>query len=599
MRLFDRWIHNQRTGMHHRWHPNLRFWKQALVGGVIGLVLLSVAPAVAQPVDPTTLFRLNSLLSSSSKSNDRVETASVDLDGRPLLTIAVPQALGNQPMEGANALAQKRAEDIEAVLNRWLNERFDPEQLTVRSTLDKKTNLPIITINDQYLMTVTTLDAQIQGDDPDRVAQKFARTLKTALLTAQQERSPESLGRSGAIAAGIVGLVVVSSHVLSRLRRNMQEQHRALKQHVMQESNAEAAIAPASNLQADNLPRTLLQLKQQQRLNLSRVKQQLVFWGQVALWAIGIFVILGLFPYTRWLQPLVLSTPLKLAGIVLGIYILVRLSGALVDRACSLMGTDYLLPLQTSQRLALRINTISTVIKSVVSIVIIAAGGLTGLALLGVNLVPLLAGAGIVGIALSLASQNVIKDVINGFLILLEDQYAVGDVIAIGDGAIGGFVENMNLRITQLRNNEGRLITIPNGSIAIVGNLSKNWARVDLTVRVALDVDPTEIFQRLQQLSEEIYRDRAWRTKILEVPEILGIDEISHTGMLIRIWIKTQPLEQWAVAREFRRRLQQMIVQDGVEIGVPQQALWLYGLDRSAQSLDHSTTVGVMERAGS
>lgn len=131
----------------------------------------------------------------------------------------------------------------------------------------------------------------------------------------------------------------------------------------------------------------------------------------------------------------------------------------------------------------------------------------------------------------------------------MEDQYAVGDVIVVG--ALGGFVENMNLRITQIRNNEGQLITIPNSEILIVQNLSKDWFRVDLTVEVSYDNDPDLVLSVSQKLSQEIYSESPWRNKILELPEVLGIDDLQHSGMLIRIWIETAPLEQWAMPANF------------------------------------------------
>jgi small conductance mechanosensitive channel len=135
---------------------------------------------------------------------------------------------------------------------------------------------------------------------------------------------------------------------------------------------------------------------------------------------------------------------------------------------------------------------------------------------IGFDLIPLLAGAGIVGIAISFAAQGLIKDVINGFLIILEDQYAVGDVIMVGE--LRGLVENMNLRITQIRNNEGQLITIPNSSIAIVRNLSKDWARVDLAIRITYETNPDRALEILRKLSQEIYQENIWRAKIIEPP---------------------------------------------------------------------------------
>jgi small conductance mechanosensitive channel len=147
----------------------------------------------------------------------------------------------------------------------------------------------------------------------------------------------------------------------------------------------------------------------------------------------------------------------------------------------------------------------------------------------------------------------------------------VGDVIVVGD--VGGLVENMNLRITQLRNGEGRLITIPNGAISIVQNLSKEWARVDLTIEVSYDSNVDKVLAVLQELADDIYSQRQWREKIIDRPEVLGIDDIDHAGILIRIWIKTKPLQHWSVGREFRRRIKILLDDMQIDIGVPQQSV--------------------------
>ncbi|MGL5193153.1 MAG: mechanosensitive ion channel family protein, partial [Chroococcales cyanobacterium] len=136
-----------------------------------------------------------------------------------------------------------------------------------------------------------------------------------------------------------------------------------------------------------------------------------------------------------------------------------------------------------------------------------------------------------------------------------------------------GLVENMNLRITQLRNGEGQLITIPNSAISIVRNLSKEWARVDLTITVAYQNNVDRVLQVLQQLASEIYSEAEWQEKMIDPPEVLGIDEMDHRGLLIRIWIKTKPLQHWSVGREFRRRMKTRLDQNGIAIGVPQQSV--------------------------
>ncbi len=285
----------------------------------------------------------------------------------------------------------------------------------------------------------------------------------------------------------------------------------------------------------------------------------------------GSFVIVGLFPYTRILQPIIIAS-YRVLVVGVGTYLAVRISAILIDRFFSVLKDGAFLDPIESERSALRVATFSRVLKNIAGLSAITIGGLLGLSVLGINLVPLLAGAGIFGLAISFASQSLIKDMINGFLILLEDQYAVGDVIAVGN--VAGFVENMNLRITQLRNAEGRLITIPNGTISVVENLSKNWSRVDVAVDVAYETDVDYAIAVIKNVAETMYSEKPWSERILETPEVLGIDELDHAGILIRTWIKTQPLQQWSVAREFRRRLKVAFDREGIGVGVPEQSLW-------------------------
>jgi moderate conductance mechanosensitive channel len=158
---------------------------------------------------------------------------------------------------------------------------------------------------------------------------------------------------------------------------------------------------------------------------------------------------------------------------------------------------------------------------------------------------------------------------------LLEDQYAVGDVIQVGKAS--GLVENLNLRITQLRNAQGRLITIPNSSIAVVENLSKDWSRVDLAIVVAYDANLDRTIELIKQVGQEMDRSPDWQAKIIEPPQVLGVEDLSNSGVTIRVWIKTQPLQQWNFAREFRRRLKLAMDDCGISIGIPQQSFSLRG----------------------
>jgi small conductance mechanosensitive channel len=295
------------------------------------------------------------------------------------------------------------------------------------------------------------------------------------------------------------------------------------------------------------------------------------------IWGGGSFFILGLFPYTRPFQIGILTAaqfPLRLGFVLLGTYVAIRFTYALIDRFTStLISSGALLTPESSERLQLRVSTFSGVTKSIATGICVGVGILLALVSLGIDIVPLLAGASLVGVAVSLASQNLIKDAINGFLIILEDQYALGDVISVGD--VGGLVENLNLRMTQVRDSEGRLITIPNGEIKVVANLSSRWSRADLTIPIAYQADTEEALKLIETVAFEMNQESHWQRQILEPPQVLGIDQFGDRGLIIRVWFKTQPLKQWDVAREFRRRLKVALDKAGISISVPQQAIWV------------------------
>jgi small conductance mechanosensitive channel len=502
-----------------------------------------------------------------------IDTAPVKLDGYQLFLLAAPAVSQRFPLE-------QRVRGIEEELNLFANSNVEPDAFRVTANLDHQSGLPVISIDGRYLMTVTTLDAQLQGRDPQGWASQLSQTLRNALVRARQERQPSFLRDRGLVSGGIILGMILVGRIFTYWQKRLKVRQEAIEAQIDRE-----LTLPLDSVAVDNLQQ---QMSQRQQMSVSDLQGWCLKLGHLGIWGGGSLMILGLFPYTRWLQSFLLSSPLQVLAIGLGTYLLIRISDVLIDRFSVLLKAKDFSALKASQRLKLRVSTVSQALKNVTTIVWIGLGTLASLSVVGVDLIPLLAGAGIIGLAISFAAQGLIKDVINGFLILLEDQYAVGDVIVVGE--LGGLVENMNLRITQVRNNEGRLITIPNSAIAIVQNLSKDWARVDLTIEVSYDTDPDRALAVLQQVAQDIYSDHTWRTKILEPPEVLGIDGLQHSGLLIRIWIKTQPLQQWVVAREFRRRLKLAMEQEGIAIGVPHQSFWLESsLNLNANSLEAKT----------
>ncbi|MNL33297.1 putative MscS family protein YkuT [compost metagenome] len=191
------------------------------------------------------------------------------------------------------------------------------------------------------------------------------------------------------------------------------------------------------------------------------------------------------------------------------------------------------------------------------------------LSAVGINITPILASAGVVGLAVGFGAQSLVKDVISGFFILFEDQYGVGDVVDI-DGK-SGLVERMNLRITQLRNTAGELITIPNGSIKIVSNRSKEWARAVLEIGVAYDADVDHVLNVMVEEGQKLRSERP--NDVLEAPEIQGIQAFEDSSIRLRVVMKTAPLQQWSIASEWRRRLKVAFEREGIEIPFPQRVL--------------------------
>ncbi|MEJ2151383.1 MAG: mechanosensitive ion channel family protein [Gemmatimonadota bacterium] len=190
----------------------------------------------------------------------------------------------------------------------------------------------------------------------------------------------------------------------------------------------------------------------------------------------------------------------------------------------------------------------------------------------GIPLGPLLATAGIAGLAIGFGAQTLVQDVISGFFILLEDQYAIGDVIAAG--GVDGVVEKLNLRTTVLRDLHGTVHVVPNGEIRVLSNKTKGWSRAVIEVGVAYQEDPDRVIEILQELAAELHEDRVFGALLLEPPTVPGVEAFGDSAITIRMLAKTVPLKQWDVARELRRRIKHRFDAEGIEIPFPQRTIW-------------------------
>lgn len=233
-----------------------------------------------------------------------------------------------------------------------------------------------------------------------------------------------------------------------------------------------------------------------------------------------------------------------------------------------------------STRRAQRADALGALARSVVAVVIWTIAVFTILGTFGVQLGPLIAGAGIIGVALGFGAQSLVKDFLSGIFMLVEDQYGVGDVIDVGPAV--GVVEGVGLRTTRLRDVTGTLWHVPNGEIARVGNMSQEWSRALLDIGVAYDADVDEAAGLVLDVANQMAHEEAYEPVFLADPEIWGVERLGDSSVDIRLVIKTQPGEQWALARELRRRIKLAFDQAEVEIPFPQRTVWIRSEDDQA-----------------
>lgn len=220
-----------------------------------------------------------------------------------------------------------------------------------------------------------------------------------------------------------------------------------------------------------------------------------------------------------------------------------------------------------------RAKTLGMLFKSIASA---AVGTVTLMMLLGefdINLGPLLAGAGILGLGIGFGSQSLVRDLLSGIFMLIENQYGVGDYIDVGEA--DGTVESLGLRTTRLRDKYGTLWHIPNGEIRRVGNMTQSWSKIPMEIDVAYDTDLDLAMETMKTVADGVWNEQLEEATIVEEPAVSGIQNFGADGITIRLSVKTEPGEQWSTARVLRKRLKEAFDEAGIEIPFPQRTLWL------------------------
>jgi small-conductance mechanosensitive channel len=278
--------------------------------------------------------------------------------------------------------------------------------------------------------------------------------------------------------------------------------------------------------------------------------------------------------FADWADVLI-GTPLAILGLILFGLVVRWVLHRIVERVARRAEKGVLperLDAAAIARRAQRAETMAGVFQSVITVVVIAVVLTMILSEVGVNIAPIIASAGIIGIALGFGAQSLVRDFLSGVFLFMEDQYGVGDVVDLGE-AIGS-VEAVTLRMTRLRDMNGTVWFVPNGQILRVGNQSKNWSRAVVDVGVGYGEDLARVQRVLREVAHDMWEDEDYQGIIIEEPEVTGVEMLAADSVTIRVLVKTAPLQQWAVARTLRQRIKARFDHEGIEIPFAQRVVW-------------------------
>ena len=259
---------------------------------------------------------------------------------------------------------------------------------------------------------------------------------------------------------------------------------------------------------------------------------------------------------------------LRIVGIILAAWLAV----VIAHRSIRLLRTRLTMRLDDRESIK-RAETLGRVMRYLASVVITLIATMLVLAQLGVSVAPILGAAGVVGLAVGFGAQSLVKDYFTGFFLLLENQIRQGDVVKLGEHA--GLVEDVTLRYVQLRDYDGNVHFVPNGTISTVVNMSRGFAQAVVDIGVAYGEDIDRVMDVMRQVGAAMRSDPLHATRILDDLEVAGVERWDDSAVVIRARFKVAPLEQWTVKRDYLRRLKRSFDENGIEIPFPQMRLWL------------------------
>lgn len=266
-----------------------------------------------------------------------------------------------------------------------------------------------------------------------------------------------------------------------------------------------------------------------------------------------------------------MTSGIRIILIMIGAFVVLKFSYIIIGRIEKVVAgrdRELIAEIETEKRL----KTLGNLLRRVAIMVVLLISTMMILKEVGMDIAPIIAGAGIIGLAVGFGAQNLVRDIISGFFILMENQIRVGDVGIIN--GTGGLVEDINLRTIVIRDLEGTVHIFPNGTIETLSNRSKGWSRYVVDVGVAYKENVDDVMKVLSEIGNGLSKDESFGPLVLEPLEILGVDDFGDSDVTIKCMIKTLPLKQWEVGRELRRRIKNTFDERGIEIPFPHLSLY-------------------------
>ena len=465
---------------------------------------------------------------------------------------------------------------------------------------------PDLGLTQQTLITITQVDARANNQTMDELAQKWRtvviKAFSEALWGLEMDRQQPFLRLKISLVTVALTLILILianffGSLTHKWHRNLYQQLKDIQNTLLVDpeakpvkrvekkkvnvndsnhggfqgifDNGRKMIAEGISFSAKLIPSAILQKQNiiRQQINISELISNLLFFSKFTIVLISIGSIAFTYRETRFLFNLFLIQAVLLPAIWILMILTDKFVDFWIDYALNRWAKEKQELEPESNRANLRVNTYSPALRGATTFIFGAIALFASLSVVGLS-PSFLAGAGAIAVVFAFLSRNLLEDMLNGILILITDRYAVGDVVDIN--GLSGFVESMNLYTTSLRDLDGNLKVIPNGKIFTVINMTKDWSRVNFTVEINWDADIRKTIDLLQNVADQMYKDPYWAEKMLTSAQILGIDKINHEGIMIRLLIKTKPIQQWDVGREYRWRVKEAFDLAGIRTGIPQ-----------------------------